>query len=366
MFMRQNRPVPFKISSLDSLGQGVSKIGERITFIPKTLPGEEGEALIHSEKKGVAFATLSSLTHKSPLRVEPVCPHFSNCPSCHYLHTTYEMEIESKKENFQKLFRNLPLPDLKVVTAPERLGYRNRIQLHYDTKTRKLGMLNARSSEIIPVPACLIGEKNVQQKLKELYHDDLWLHLVPKNSPRGHVEIYQKENETILSWNAEYASGGFTQVYQAMNNLLQFELKEWFGSKKQNVLDLFAGNGNLTNSLPYSSRLCVDIYTEPKSSEFISLSLYDKNALQIVTQQLKKKQFQTETLILDPPRSGLNNLSEWLNEIQPARVAYVSCDPHTMVRDLLKVSGYHLTHAVLLDFFPSTFHFESLIFLERK
>ncbi len=364
--MRQNRPVPFKITSLDSLGQGVSKIGERITFIPKTLPGEEGEAVIHSEKKGVAFAKLSTLTQKSSARIQPMCPHFSQCPSCHYLHTSYEMEIESKRENFQKLFRNLPLPELKVVPAPERLGYRNRVQLHYDTKTRKLGMLDARSSEIIPVPFCLIAEKNVELKLKELYHDDVWLNLVPMGLSRGHVEIYQVGTETKLSWNEGYSSGGFTQVYQKMNRLLQMELIDWYGTEKEDVLDLFAGNGNLTNDLPFSNRLCVDIYTEQKSSDFLSLSLYDKNALQSVSNQLKKKKFSIKTLILDPPRSGLSNLAEWLEVISPQRVAYVSCDPHTMVRDLQKVSGYHLTRAVLLDFFPSTFHFESLIFLERK
>ncbi|MES2528029.1 MAG: hypothetical protein V4598_13125 [Bdellovibrionota bacterium] len=364
--MRQNRPVPFKISSLDSLGQGVSKIGERITFIPKTLPGEEGEAIVHSEKKGVAFARLSSLSQKSQARIDSICPHFSNCPSCHYLHTSYEQEIESKKENFLKLFRNLPLPELKVVTAPERTGYRNRIQLHYDTKIRKLGMLDARSSEIIPVPSCLIAEKPVQEKLKELYANDLWLSLAPKNLSRGHVEIYRKENETKISWNQDYASGGFTQVYQEMNRRLQVELTNWFGKEKQDVLDLFAGNGNLTNDLPYSRRLCVDIYNEQKSSDFLSLSLYDKNALQVVLSNLKKKQIQIETLILDPPRSGLSNLNEWVNEISPARIAYVSCDPHTLVRDLQKIPGYHLTGAVLLDFFPSTFHFESLIFLGRK
>lgn len=366
MFMRQNRPVPFRISSLDSLGQGVSKIGERITFIPKTLPGEEGEAIIHSEKKGVAFARLSSLSLKSPGRVEPVCPHFSNCPSCHYLHTSYEQEIESKKENFIKLFRNLPLPDLKIITAPERTGYRNRIQLHYDTKTRRLGMLDARTSEIIPVPSCLIAEKPVQEKVKELYANDLWLSLAPKNPTRGHVEIYRKEGETKISWNMDYASGGFTQVYQEMNRLLQVELTNWFGNEKQDVLDLFAGNGNLTNDLPYSRRLCVDIYSEQKNSDFLSISLYDKNSLQLVVADLKKKKIQVGTVILDPPRSGLSNLNEWISELRPARVAYVSCDPHTMVRDLQKIPDYHLTGAVLLDFFPSTFHFESLIFLERK
>ncbi len=364
--MRQNRPVPFKISSIDSLGQGVSKISERITFIPKTLSGEEGEAEIQAEKKGVAFARLKNLTKSSPERITPVCIHFDRCPSCHYLHTSYEQELILKKENFEKLFRNLPLPEIKVIPAPRRTGYRNRIQLHYDTKKRTLGMLDARSSEIIQVPNCLIGEDEVLKKLKELYSNELWLNVASKNPESVHVEIYHKDGATHLNWNREYASGGFTQVFQEMNEKLRIEIADWYGTEPKKVLDLFAGDGNISNNLPNSGRLCVDIYTEPKESEFLSQSLYDEKALSRVLNVLKKKNLTPDILILDPPRSGLIDLNKWLEEITPARVAYVSCDPHTLVRDLQRVSGYHLTGALLLDFFPSTFHFESLIFLERK
>lgn len=364
--MRQNRPIPFKISSLDSLGQGVSKSGEKITFIPKTLPGEEGEAILLSEKKGVAFARLNSLKKSSPERIDPVCPHFTRCPSCHYLHTSYERELEAKRDSFQQLFRKLPLPDLKVIGAPRRTGYRNRIQLHYDTKTRRLGMLDAKTSEIIAVPSCLIGEQKILEGLRELYRNDNWLRSAPKQPLRGHVELYLKNDVVHMNWNDTYASGGFTQVYQEMNNRLQDELKIWFGSEKKPVLDLFAGNGNLTAKLPYSERLCVDVYSEAKGSDFVSQSLYEAGALSKIRSELGRRKLSPETIILDPPRSGLSDLSDWLAELQPLRVAYVSCDPHTLVRDLLKVQGYQITGAVLLDFFPSTFHFESLIFLERK
>lgn len=364
--MRQNRPVSFQIASLDSLGQGVSKTGDKITFIPKTLPGEEGEAEILSEKKGVAFARLKSLSVKSPDRIEPVCPHFGRCPSCHYLHAPYEKELEAKKEAFTNLFRKLPLPELKVIPAPRRTGYRNRIQLHYDTKTRRLGMLDARTSEIIPVPSCLIGEDKVLEKVRELYSNDSWLRYAPKNVSRGHVELYRKGEEVRMNWNENYASGGFTQVFGEMNERLNEEIKTWFGEGREDVLDLFAGNGNLTKNLPYSGRLCVDIYSEAKGSDFFSQSLYEKNALVKVRTEITRKGIHPRTIIIDPPRSGLMDLSDWLNDLSPQRVAYVSCDPHTLVRDLLKVEGYHLTGAVLLDFFPSTFHFESLIFLERK
>ncbi len=366
LVMRQNRPIPFKISTLDSLGQGVSKLGERITFIPKTLPGEEGEAIVQAEKKGVAFARMNSLSVSSSDRVKPVCPHFDVCPSCHYLHTSYEKELATKKENFLNLFRKLPLPEIKVVPAVRRTGYRNRVQLHYDTKIRKIGMLDARTQEIINIPQCLIGVPEVSKAIQNLYADEQWLKLAPKNTPRGHVEIYYKDQATELSWNSSYAQGGFTQVFGEMNALLHQEIANWFGNEKSSVLDLFAGNGNLTNNLPYSERLCVDIYNAAKESDFYSCSLYEPGALEKVSTLLKKKNLSPQVLILDPPRSGLTDLKEWLTELNPARVAYVSCDPHTLVRDLLKVTDYRPTGAVLLDFFPSTFHFESLIFLERK
>lgn len=364
--MRQNRPVPFDIVSLDSLGQGVSKSGDKITFIPKTLPGEKGEATILSEKKGVAFARVTSIDKTSPDRIEPVCPHFSRCPSCHYLHATYDRELVAKKEAFQNLFRKLPLPDLKVIPAPRRTGYRNRIQLHYDTKLRKIGMLDARTSEIIPVPSCLIGEEKIAEGLRALYQNDSWLRSAPKNPVRGHVELYLKNGEVHFHWNEMYASGGFTQVFAEMNEKLQVEIKNWFGEEKKNVVDLFAGNGNLSDQLPYSSRLCVDVYNKPKGSDFVSQSLYDKGALAKIRNEIVRRELSDPVVILDPPRSGLSDLSDWLKAISPKKVAYVSCDPHTLVRDLLKVDGYHLSEAVLLDFFPSTFHFESLIFLERK
>lgn len=46
--MQKKSLIPFKIETLDPLGQGVSKIADQITFIAKTLPGEEGDIFFHS------------------------------------------------------------------------------------------------------------------------------------------------------------------------------------------------------------------------------------------------------------------------------------------------------------------------------
>ncbi len=365
--MNQKVTIPFEITSMDSLGQGVSKLTDKVTFIPKTVVGDKGDATVISEKKGVAFARLKSLGHPSEKRIEPACVHFGACPSCHYLHISYEQELAYKKESFEKLFRKLPLQNLEVIGASRRTHYRNRIQLHYSLKTKLIGMRDPQNFSLLPIPQCLIGEKEVLVELKRLYENDQWIKEAPIAPTEGHVEIYWHENELKVSWNKSYAEGGFTQVFQEMNEKCRSLLKsEWKIQSNRDLLDLFGGNGNLSNSLSYSNRLCVDVYQKAPGADFLSQDLYDAGALKKVMQEIRKRNFSPENLLLDPPRSGLKNLSEWLEMIKPQNIAYVSCDPHTMVRDLQSVNGYSIKKAFLIDFFPSTFHYESLIFLERN
>jgi 23S rRNA (uracil1939-C5)-methyltransferase len=364
--MNSKHITPFKISGVDSLGQGVSKITNKVTFIAKTTIGDEGEAEIMSEKKGVAFARLKKLDQISELRVEPECKHFATCPSCHFLHVDYGQELRFKRENFAKLFRKLPLQKFEVIEAPRRFGYRNRIQLHYSLKSKLIGMRDPQTFTIHPIPNCLIGLPEVLKEVQRLYENHQWINEVPPSPVEGHVEIYWNNNKLQTSWNKPYAEGGFSQIYEEMNKKLKDTLIEEF--KKNTIsglLDLFGGAGNLSSGLHYKNRLCVDIYQNLKGEDFLNLNIYEENSLGRVIKEIKNREFNLTHLILDPPRSGLKDLSLWLEKLRPKYVAYVSCDPHTMARDLEKLEGYSIQKSLLFDFFPSTFHFESLIFLER-
>lgn len=365
--MSSSRIVPFRITSMDSLGQGVSKESDKITFIPKTMIGDQGMAEILAERKGVVFARAIEFSQRSSHRVESFCPHFSHCPSCHFLHIPYEDEISIKKDTFERLFRKFSLPSLEIISASRRDSYRNRIQLHYDLAQKKLGMLDAKNNLIIPVPECSIGLPVIQAEIKRLYLNENWLLEAPRSPNKGHVEIYWRDNTVKTSWNKAYAEGGFTQVFQEMNDELKQILQAWVEAiKPTNLLDLFAGNGNLSHDLSYSQRLCVDMYPQAREKEFLSQDLYHRSALSRVKKELQKRQMKPDLLLLDPPRSGIKDLEVWLQEIQPQYLAYISCDPHTLARDLSPIKDYSVIKAFIVDFFPSTFHFESMLFLKRN
>ncbi len=74
-------------------------------------------------------------------------------------------------------------------------------------------------------------------------------------------------------------------------------------------------------------------------------------------------------LVVDPPRAGLAPEAIGLIASTPARdVAYVSCDPATLARDLKRFRDegtFHVESAVPVDLFPQTFHCETVVHLRR-
>jgi 23S rRNA (uracil1939-C5)-methyltransferase len=371
--------VDFVIDHLDPLGQGVSKRIDAknkstITFVPKTLPGEQGKAHVIKSAKGVEFAALESLTKTSTQRIDTECPHYARCSGCDYLHISYSDELAFKKAALLFLLRsfNLKEDSIEVMGAPERFGYRNRVQLHY--RHKYLGLIDANSDQVLEIPQCKLVSSLIKAKMDEMYSDKNWsVHY----SGRGHVELYEKNGSVQMEWNQPYASGGFSQVNTAMNQRLRDWLVNYFAKIELSaLLDLFSGNGNLSDALIKDravQRQLIDTSPWPESApneQYLQLDLYDDEALPRFLRRAKLKE--ADVMLLDPPRKGFASLVQWSNQLKPKTIAYVSCNPVTLSRDLQtlmkeqKKTDYQISRVVLLDMFPGTHHFETVVVLKNR
>lgn len=370
--------INFRIENIDPLGQGVDKSDGSITFIKKTLPGESGEATVFSEKKGVRFAKLNDVAVPSADRIAAECEHYSSCNGCDYQHTVYEKELEYKKAALARHLFKFSNPIINTHGAKRRFSYRNRIQLHYDKRKRLLGMMDEKNN-ILPVPKCKIIDPSVAFELRRIYENDTWLNLVKNQPPQGHIEIYAKDQDkpghnVQISVNKPYADGGFTQVNYEMNEVL----RNWIQKKavevippKAVVYDLFGGNGNISKKF-MNTTIVVDKYRKIPDAQnhqkFFSIDLYEKNAVKALINLGKEGHPRPNWLVIDPPRSGLKNLEEFLTEFKPDGFIYIACEPTSFARDTAgALNNYELASAELFDLFPATKGFETVgIFTRRK
>lgn len=77
-----------------------------------------------------------------------------------------------------------------------------------------------------------------------------------------------------------------------------------------------------------------------------------------------------DVIVVDPPRAGLGEEVVRLLSDQSARaIAYVSCDPATLARDLRRfeeIGSYAVRSVTPVDLFPQTFHVENVTILDRR
>ena len=371
--------IQFKVDHIDPLGQGVSKLGDKITFIPKTLPGEEGICEINHKKKSIQFASLKELQTSSSDRVESECPHFQECPSCHFLHTSYQKELEFKFKSFQFELKRLSFEkEYTSIGCEKRYAYRNRIQLHYNLKSKEIGYIDAKSKNIIAVKNCQIPLKIIQEKIQEIYNND-FLNF-PKGPAKGHLELYydSNKNNVELAFNKPYAHLGFSQINQEMNEKAIDQISQFIQPKlNQNtmILDLFGGQGNLSKHFiselsdhEKSSIIVVDRYRQvPKAPylQFIDLDLFKNDSHHILQKEADISL--VDIMIIDPPRSGFKNIRDFIETFNPKYIVYMSCKVSTLERDLQYFEDlYQFKNAIMLDFFPGSYHYEGLVFAERK
>ncbi len=138
------------------------------------------------------------------------------------------------------------------------------------------------------------------------------------------------------------------------------------------ALDLYAGVGLFSSVLNREFERVIAVESSPTShADLLYNSPANVKAVRATTEQYLEEaagKLRPELVVVDPPRNGLGErVIRGLVNLKAPRIAYVSCDPATLSRDLVRLlqSGYRVDEAHLVDLFPQTYHLESVFHLVR-
>lgn len=212
---------------------------------------------------------------------------------------------------------------------------------------------------------------------------NLHIYLQPKGPDTVH-RIWPAEGAERLSyrlphWELDLAFHpmDFTQVNAGINRRMLDQAMEWLDPQPDDrVLDLFCGLGNFSLPLARRAREVIGVEGEAalveRGRENAARNGID-NCRFLATdlqQDFTHESWAREgfdRILIDPPRSGAQDVVRHLANAGAERILYVSCNPSTLARDAgeLVERGYRLVRAGVMDMFPHTTHVESMALFER-
>jgi 23S rRNA (uracil1939-C5)-methyltransferase len=176
------------------------------------------------------------------------------------------------------------------------------------------------------------------------------------------------------------AADTFFQVHTLQAERVVERLREALGPTPGQLVDAYCGIGTYSLPLAAAGWQVHGIEHHPAAVSLACVNaaengLTERTAFEqatvgsVLPERLAPPQGSVQALFLDPPRKGLDAPTLAAIEAQPPPlVAYLSCDPATLARDLARLCGtgpYRLRSVQPIDFFPNTTHVEALAVLER-
>lgn len=361
-----------KIEKLIPGGKGLCRLEGKVIFVPFVLPGELVEISIIKEKKSFSEAKLERILEPSPDRIEPLCSHYLKCGGCNLQHMNYSTQLSIKRDFAENLLlRNGQISFSAIDIVPsEPFSYRNRIQIHIKDQIR--GFKERNSNKIIPISNCPIASEGINSYLDSTFRGSE----KDRITVFGEKDWYSEENsldEISITLNDKNIYFNSSLFFQSNISILP-QLSDYLNLhvKGGTLLDLYCGVGLLSSMVEdqfekiYAVEINKDVSPYIKKNlttdcEFYPLSLEKWIA--------EKKNVTAETIIIDPPRTGLTkNVRKFLNTSNAGVIIYVSCDPATMARDLkdIIVDNFTVDDFKLFDFYPQTSHMEAVAVLRKR
>jgi 23S rRNA (uracil1939-C5)-methyltransferase len=417
-----------QLTDLTYSASAVGRINEIVTFVHRGGPGETAQVEITEVKKRHLHAQINEIISPSPDRCPPPCPYFdAGCGGCQWQHINVDAQLDAKAQVLVEALSRIgglsSLPDITRHPAPQPLGYRNHIRLAV-TAVRpqvEFGFKLDGSHDVLPIDRCEIALPTINRVLPQVADliksrrcfrvNELALRTSATTGEVMLILIFPKRYKPRLKFSDEdlkdypaihsiYIQSGERgdpvqiagkRTLSETADGLSFEigpetffqnnlagLEQLVGIVREHVqadpptvaIDAHCGVGTFTLPVAQTAKAAFGVDLQ---AEAIALATSNARANSIVNANFrvghlgKLGSVKADLVLLDPPRGGCwSEDLEALERITPKHILYISCNPTTLARDLSKLSAsYEVASLDLVDLFPMTYHFETVVGLRR-
>ena len=412
-----------EIESMAFGAKGIARDEGKVLFVPGGVPGDLVEASVLKDKGRFAELSIEHIRRPSHLRREAPCVHANACGGCQWLDISTAQQLDWKKDfllsalkKFGKLSASL---NIEVWPSPQSTGYRHRVR--FRVVDGQLGYLAQRSHRLVAISQCAIAMPAIQQFIEHwrreepMVPDDLQLEvqeaeagvmvtvldqrLSPEVRKRISGWIERMRRWPYVAWAGLMSQvseapcfkieshlgvdfftkpGQFYQANLAANRVLRCAVLEYAQSRAGGeVLDLYCGSGNLSLPLARAGFRVMGVEGNRWSIEAANHAVamnrlegapdYIRRDATRGLKEIMKEGRTFDFVIADPPRSGLGDCVAPLLRLKPQAMILVGCDPNHFARDVGRFvdAGYKIERLILADFFPGTYHLESVAFMSH-
>ena len=399
-------------------GWCVGRHGEQVVFVRHALPGEHVRVKVTEQTTRFLRGEAVEVITASPDRVEAPCAFAGPgmCGGCDWQHASLDAQRRLKGKVVADQLSRIAGIDMAVDVeelpgTPDGLGWRTRVRFSVD-EDGHAGLRRHRSHDIEPIDRCLIAHPGVSElgvtdvtwkdvreveAVASATRADRAVVVTPTTAKLGDLPDLKASSAVLRRFKGgrvqsvrgrkgvredvagrEYrvGAGGFWQVHPAAGETLSAAVLEALEPKPgETALDLYCGAGLFTGALAEAmgpEGRVMGVENGENAVRDAQYNLKDQPQVRVeradVAKQMREwADVRADVVTLDPPRAGLGKeVVRKVAGMKPRRVAYVSCDPATLARDLADFdrSGYQLVGLRAFDAFPMTHHVECVAVLE--
>jgi tRNA/tmRNA/rRNA uracil-C5-methylase (TrmA/RlmC/RlmD family) len=367
----------------------------QVVFVRHALPGERVRARVTETHRAYLRADAVEVLTASADRVEPPCPWAEpgRCGGCDLQHAGLPAQRELKAAVVRELLAGVgrlapeAVADLTVAALPgpdDGLGWRTRVRYTVDS-TGRAGLRRHRSNEVVPIDWCRIAHARVRAVpvLDRAWADVDSVEVVAPATGgepavlgtrgRGRPVLLsgpRRVVERAVGRDWSVPASAFWQVHPAAADTLAATVVRLLAPRAgETAWDLYGGVGLFAAALaPHLSGTgrTTLVESDREAAGAAGRNLRDLTTIRTLESDVERaladpRWRRVGLVVLDPPRAGAGRrVVEAIVARAPRAVAYVSCDPAALARDLRTFVDLGATVATVeaYDLFPHTHHVE--------